>query len=70
MGNSSTFVKISNKDIYDKMESFERKLESFCVRNEKAHTRIDSKSNKALIVSTLCLTLVVILLGVVIANGG
>ena len=70
MGDNTTFVKITNKDIYEKMEIFERKLDVFCIKNEKAHSKIDGKSTKALITVGICMTLVIILLGVVIAHGG
>ena len=68
MANSSTFIKITNKDIYDKIAKIDTKLDDFCTSNQKQHSVIAGKSSKAVIVAGTCLTLVLILMSVVIAH--
>ena len=40
MSNGKTFVKITNDDIYNKLEGMEAKLERFCAENRADHEKI------------------------------
>ena len=68
MANSSTFVEITNKDIYDKLETFEKNFLKFHEVNQIQHKSIISKTAKAQIIAGTALSIVLILLTVVITH--